>query len=419
MKKLAFVALAVLMILSFVGCDGALHDTPAGNPVDLTGGAVPGDWLDPNWNNTTAWTTADKDAGVYTYEFTTKDTIEATGVGFKILNVSGDWDAGAFSEVDVTVGDAAVTLKKCGKGCGNANILGCKAATKYKLTATANGDGSVSVSVEELGAAPASFYLDGMFLVGAITSWDNTAAANLLLNPTKDGEGNLVYAHTFTTPNSGDMNACKIVQYNDWKEGYGDATIAIDGEYVKLTYNADGDADGEPVNITITGAENNTPYQAYVKTTPAGDVYIRIEKVAQYQMKFVITGLTEDDKAFINGEPWSWSGWPILGWNSNNEATTTAAQANTALQAVANAKGTATFPTTAAIACAFGDTITYSVKPIAISDTQNWTDTDIGAATNPLVLNNDSNVTVSFVVNEAGVYTITINATTNACTVTH
>ena len=66
MKKLLSVFAAAAMLFGFASCSGDLHDDVY-KVIDLSGGAVPGDWASPaNWDNTTAWTTVDKASNTYT-----------------------------------------------------------------------------------------------------------------------------------------------------------------------------------------------------------------------------------------------------------------------------------------------------------------------------------------------------------------
>lgn len=126
MKKIFSLLTAGFLALGLMGCSG-LHDAEG---VDLTGGAIPGAMND--WTNTTSFTTADANLGLYTYDFQAK----SDNVEWKIITTAGDWNSGAYGEATVLADGNFVELEyddKTGAG-ENAKTIGLIPGNTYRIT---------------------------------------------------------------------------------------------------------------------------------------------------------------------------------------------------------------------------------------------------------------------------------------------
>ena len=267
MKKIIFAALSVLMMLSLVGCGEHLVDFKV---IDLSNGAVPGDWAIPaNWDNTTPFTSVDKDTNTYTFEFTVKDDLAAgSDIGFKILTVSGNWDVAGYTEFEVTVDGDAVEAKfidNCGPA-GNAFVKGCEAGKTYKMTVVCNADSSATVKVESMEdpVYPTPFYLDGIYLVGcgAIDNNFSFVTGNLLWGAETDiTTGKVTYTKDFTVVGCSDDwhegDAAIKLSDSNWAVSYGKTSITVNEDYVELEASGD--------NSVVSGL-NAGNYTLTVKT---------------------------------------------------------------------------------------------------------------------------------------------------------
>ena len=398
MKKIIFAALSVLMMLSLVGCGEHFVDFKV---VDLSNGAVPGDWAIPaNWDNTTPFTSVDKDTNTYTFEFTVKDDLAAgSDIGFKILTVSGNWDVAGYTEFEVTVdGDAATANYKdnCGPA-GNAFVKGCEAGKSYKMTVVCNSDSTATVSVVSMAdpVYPTPFWLDGYYALGLGGNW-NAGPDTLLCNGDYDvTTGIIVYTFDFkATDTSSDLG----IATNGWSTKYTGATFTVgtDTDYVVTTMGAD-------ANSKINGLKAGFPYRLYVKVTPEKEISFKVEEICEVSLTFKITGLTEGDAAWISGTPWGWGqGWPLSAWGGLKDGY------ELTDAPVADADGVVTFgPKWEYITIAKpGDVLNHEVKFLASDD--DWASTKYD---NP-------NIKFDINVEGAASYEVTINAADNTASVT-
>ena len=311
MKKIIFAALSVLMMLSLVGCGEHLVDFKV---IDLSSGAVPGDWAIPaNWDNTTPFTSVDKDNNTYTFEFTVKDDLaEGAEVGFKILTVNGDWNVAGYTEFEVTVdGEAATANYKdnCGPA-GNAFVKGCEAGKTYKMTVVCNSDSTATVSVVSMAdpVYPTPFWLDGYYAMGPGGNF-TAGPATLLCNGDFDvTTGIIVYTKDFKASKADENFG---IATSDWGTKYvsGTFTIGTDTDYVATTLAGDSD------NF-IKGMTVGNPYRLYVKVTPEKEVSFKVEEICEVTFKFEVTNMGENTDAWMNGTFWgSWSnGWKQESW---------------------------------------------------------------------------------------------------------
>ena len=399
MKKIIFAALSVLMMLSLVGCGEHLVDFKV---IDLSGGAVPGDWAIPaNWDNTTPFTSIDKDNSTYTFEFTVKDDLAAgSDVGFKILTVNGNWNVAGYTEFEVTVDGEEVTANykdNCGPA-GNAFVKGCEAGKTYKMTVVCNSDSSATVSVVSIAdpVYPTPFWLDGYYARGLGGNW-NAEADTLLCNGDFDvTTGIIIYTKDFTASAE---DAGFGIATSDWGSKYveGTFTIGTDTDYVatKLA--------GASDNM-IKGMKVGNPYRLYVKVTPEKEVSFKVEEICEVNLTFKITGLTEGDAAWISGSVWGWDtiGWPLVAWGGLKEGY------ELTDAPVADADGVAVFGSkwNFSTIAKPGDTLSYEVKFIASDD--DWASTKYD---NP-------NIKFDINVEGAASYIVTVNAADNTASVT-
>ncbi len=400
MKKIIFAALSVLMMLSLVGCGEHLVDFKV---IDLSGGAVPGDWAIPaNWDNTTPFTSIDKDNSTYTFEFTVKDDLAAGAeVGFKILSKNGEWNVDGYTEFNVDVDGASVDvpLKLAADmgGAGNAFVKGCEAGKTYKMTIVCNSDSSATVSVVSMAdpVYPTPYWLDGYYALGLGGNWD-AGPNTLLCNGDYDvTTGVIVYTFDFKAT---DISSDLGIATNGWSTKYTGATFTVgtDTDYVVTTKGAD-------ANSKINGLKAGFPYRLFVKVTPEKEISIKVEEICEVSLTFKITGLTEGDAAWISGTVWGWGpGWPFNDWGglgAGYELTDAP---------VADADGVVTFGskweyTTIAKP---GDTLSYEVKFLASDD--DWATTKYD---NP-------NIKFDINVEGAASYIVTVDATTNTVSIT-
>ena len=384
MKKLLSVFAAAAMLFSFASCSGDLHDDVY-KVIDLSGGAVPGDWASPaNWDNTTAWTTVDKASNTYTFDFETKADLDGD-VGFKIVTVSGEWNVDGYTEFKVPVDGSVTAEMKTGAamgGAGNAFVTGCKAGGKYTMTVVSNPDTTITVSVvaSEGGAAPAApvpYVLSGLFIKGDMNGWAN-GVANALMTFTTAMNGEVEYQYDFVG-NGNDMGF-KVASAN-WNDGYSGAEITVNADYVPFTQMRVGgkvtDMEGNPIpdpskpgenlgdtgNSTIKATKDGANYRMYIKTNPDKEVFVKVEQIAAVTYKFKVINLGDNAQAWINGSFWGgWElGWPIASWNSAVKA---------GYEPVAVVDGVAEFPAVFDVSAVakVGETKSFNFKAIACAD---------------------------------------------------
>ena len=232
------------------------------------------------------------------------------------------------------------------------------------------------------------FYLHGFFVRG-LDGWDCTGET-VLSNPTTDLYGNVEYNYDFTA--TGTEMQFGIAD-GDWNPKYVKATFTVgtDKDFVKTERLESGEG-----NNIIKGLESGKPYRLVVKTTPAGDVYIKAFELAQATVKFEVTGLAAGNAAWMNGTFWGsgWpQGWPIAAWNSAAKEGFEAA--------IAGDDGVATFADNwnITIVGEIGETKSYLFKAIVCSDSA-WADAD--------VLNPASDLKADIKLTKSGTYTVSV-----------
>lgn len=374
MKKiLSFIAAGVLA-LGLIGCSGNLHDEVPSR-IDLSAGAVPGAFN--GWDNTTPWTTADVATGIYTYEFTAKDS----SVEWKAITTSGDWNSGAYIDATAEVGGGEVTLKfddKTGGGT-NAKITGLTKGLKYTLTVEATESSEVVVkSVEAAGVPPTPYYLDGLWLVGSVfattgnaNAWNFSPADNLIKGAVVDATtGVVTYAVDITAiAASGDLGI-NDASWNNKQKG-GGITVNADDTFVALDSTTEG-------NFAVTGLTTGKPYRVTIQTTPEKVVSVKIAQIASYTLKFKLTGGEEGKEYYLNGSVFGWTGaWPCTGWGGSYAG---AKSENPARFATAGVGGVAEFTATASFVGKPGEKVSYEIKFVQCDSTDDanfaWTSGD-------------------------------------------
>lgn len=323
MKKiLTSVVAAAALLFGLASCSGDLHDKEMA-VVDLSAGAVPGDYETPaSWDNKTAWTSIDKATNTYVLEFTTKADCNGE-VGFKILTVNGEWNVAGFAEPNtVAAGSNAVfTMIDAASmgGAGNAKMTGMKAGKGYKLTAVANPDTTLTVSLEETGAAavPVPFYLDGYYILGPEAIGGNSdwkaEFDTLLWGATKDNDGNLSYAYTFVA-------GAEEIQFGIGRKGWADCF----NNGSEFKYGTDTEpkvlASGNTANNKISGLTIGDTYILKVYTTPAKEVSFSVTIPLTLTVEFHIAGFeasAEGKYGYVAGEFCGW-GWTSA-WGGDNK----------------------------------------------------------------------------------------------------
>ena len=317
MKKLLSVFAAAAILFSFASCSGDLHDDVY-KVIDLSGGAVPGDWASPaNWDNTTPWTTVDKASNTYTFDFETKADLDGD-VGFKIVTVSGEWNVDGYTEFEVPVDGSVTAEMKTGAamgGAGNAFVTGCKAGGKYTMTVVSNPDTTITVSVvaSEGGAAPVvpadpvPFYLDGFYISGNMNEWAGSMDT-LLWSPTLDKDtGILTYKYDFAATQEAHEFGIRN-NTGDWKVKYVDGEFAFgtDSDFVAVVKHDD----GKGTNNKITGLTKDSNYRIYVQTTPEKEVSFKVVVLNKATINVNVTGLPDEANGkvmYLTGDYFGWN----------------------------------------------------------------------------------------------------------------
>lgn len=411
MKKLIISAItAAALLFGFAGCSGDLHDAEK-RIIDLSAGGAPGDFDEPaNWSEKEPWTTADVKTGTYTLSFKTRDKISADGVGFKI-NSQLAWNVDGYTEFTVAAdGDAATAKFMTGKamaGAGNAFITGCKPSTAYKMTVVCNPDTTATVKVETAdSSAPVPYYLDGMYLVGAVFKLDGKDNAfafsteNLIWGAsTNKKTGVVTYTKDIKAIAASGELGINDSSWNNKQLGVGVTIAAGVEEAVALN--------GTAGNFNVTGLTVGKPYRVEISTTPEKVISIKIYEIAEVTLSFKVKGLNEGDSAWINGSIWGdgWpQGWPIVAWNEN-DAKKTAGFISAHPAAVADASGVATFDAkwNTTFISKIGDTKSWECKVVYIADDASWDGADS-------VKDSGDNLKFDYDVTAGGSYTFVIDA---------
>lgn len=324
MKKLISFAVAGAMLFGALGlasCSGDLHNDEfvAATPLYIEGAVTPG--------NARVELTVVDDA-TQKYEFTYVKTMSDAwgspedGVCFKVMKSAAGWtdDFGGKNDTTLEVAvDADVALFKRGSADaptnpGNIQVGPLVEGTKYAITLSLKNWGkadegiSIKVTAEGAGsvaptpAAPVPFVLSGLAIRGLINEW--TYEIGGVLNEfTIDSDGNVYYVKEFAYTEA--WAGFKLGS-SDWANGYGDATITVDGGYVtpkqqRINGAVFSTADGKAIegktdtdNILVEGLVSGKTYRMRIKTTPDKTVSIEIVTLTNVNMVISVTGLPDD-----------------------------------------------------------------------------------------------------------------------------
>lgn len=405
MKRFISVIATAALFFGLASCSGDLHDLET---LDFSAGGVPGAMN--GWDNTTVWTTADAASATYTYEFKAVDT----SIQWKAIAVAGNWNSGAFggdsAEVSVPADGTEVKLAYDNATGGGKNCVseGLEKNATYKITLKIEG-ADATAKLEKIGGASAiaSYYLDGMYLVGGVFNVDGISSdtwsfssENLIWGATTDSQTGIVtYTKDVTATNAKGEMGINDSTWNNKQLGSG-VTIAADATDATVL-------DGEAGNFKVTGLTVGESYRVEITTTPEKVVSVKIYKIAKVTLSFKITGLTEGDSAWINGSVWGsgWpQGWPIVAWNSN-DAEKTAGFISAHPAAVADVSGVATFDAkwNKTFISKIGDTKSWECKVVYIADGASWDGADS-------VKDSGDNLKFDYKVTAGGSYTFVIDA---------
>jgi hypothetical protein len=412
MKKIILTALTVLMIFGLVGCSGVLHNTPA--PVQEAVKIDGASWYsyditvwgnnDPADEKPSNIIINDNGKGKQTVD-TKLPAFEASkgGVAYYTLDATKPLKDGKF-ELNVAYQDdnPAYTAKPgvlrvyVYTNLENPTIyIWDDADCPFEKSSAWPGSPIALAGVE----AGTPFYLHGFFVRGLDNDW-KCYGTNVLKDPTTDIYGNVEYVYDF------DASATEMgfgIANEDWNPKYHNATFTVgtDKDFVKTDLN---NKDGK--DNFIKGLKSGSAYRLVVKTTPAGDVYIKAFEIAKALITFEVTDLEAGNEAWMNGTFWGsdWpQGWPIASWNKDKK--------DGFVAAVAGGDGVATFAETwnITVLASLGETKSYEFKAIACTDSA-WADAD--------VLNPKDNLKAEIKLEKSGTYKVSVNAKTQKVTVT-
>lgn len=215
-----------------------------------------------------------------------------------------------------------------GQGGFNAVMKGLTPDTPCTATFTPNNDGTITIKIEGGGSgavAKQPINLNGYFVIGDVVGgWTPTADKNLLFGGDTDLAANpptctYTWDFDFTSGSTG-FRIAKA----DYKGGWGSTnTLTVGGDEIELTDELKDN--GEAENITVTGLEVGKSYRLVFTTTDT-KVSVKVFALVQNTLKFKVTGLSEDDEVFLNGDlkggtvsGWgSAPQWPFAGWCGSN-----------------------------------------------------------------------------------------------------
>lgn len=314
MKKIITSIIAgAALLFGFASCSGDLHDV---NLIDLTGYGVRGTAKESGWDaNNDVPLTKNAD-GSYSASFTATGTSSHGGDDFAIIQCGdASWSTAYRLAQPKAEGDKANVFDETngmeqkvylGQSADCCNIPSAKAGDKVTLTITpASTFLTVKVAIEA-GAAPVAsdpvpFVLSGLAIRGLINSWEYEIGG-VLNEFTIDSDGNVYYVKEFAYT---DAWAGFKLGSSDWANGYGDATITVDGGYAtpaqqrkdgKVYSTADGSAikADDTANILVNGLVSGKTYRMRIKTTPDKTVSIEIVTLTNVNMVISVTGLPAD-----------------------------------------------------------------------------------------------------------------------------
>lgn len=327
MKKLLSFLAAGIAALGLASCSGDLHNEfdPTSElakalfdtSIDISGFKtfeLVGDMQ--GWDNTNGIVFYANDDGTWETDFVAPDAEETT---FAFITNKGSWDGqigGDKIEADSLPDGVEYKAKDNGFGGFNADLIGLKAGTTYKMSVDAS-TGVYVISVEK--SIPSPFYLNGYFI---LTSENGGAAAPanvLIVSSVNKKTAEVTYKYDFTFDASANTAmtvtdpstqvAVLLVQGTDTK-GYGNATYAIGAkEAVKATADTD-------VANTITGLVDGKKYRITIKTTSDKSVYISAESAVSMTVSGATVTATELPEE-LNGTELFFTG-TIDGWSASN-----------------------------------------------------------------------------------------------------
>lgn len=161
------------------------------------------------------------------------------------------------------------------------------------------------------------------------------------------------------------------------------------------------------VNLWAWAGDTNLTGGTWPGVSITTDAEIKIEKV-KVSLTFKVTGAKAEDRLYINGTPWSWSGdWPFDGWNGKDKDEAAAAEkTNACLKltdrfATADASGVATFEPLKLEIDKSDSEKTYEIKVVSIEgkDPRSYKDGSI----------NYDNGSFAITPNKDASYTVTID----------
>ncbi len=361
MKKLIMSAItAVALLFGFASCAGDLHDDII-NPIDLSGGYYLTGSIN-GWSNAASAVVAFEEtetAGTYNVPF----SADAAKIVFAFIPTPGSWDGqiGGDKMVGGTLPTGAkFVAEDNGFGAMNGTISGLEANGKYKLTVTALNNGTLKVDCSS-NVPPVPYYLDGMYLVGSINGWGSAMTKDYLLwSPIKnEAKGILTYSIDIAATAAEEQI---VLSTSDWKKKYGITTIEVGKDYVELETKENANDVG---NAKITGLASGSNYRFYVQTTSEQKVFMKVEKIEEYIVKFEISGAAEGTEFYIDGNPWgsSWKGkWPITSWGGSYEESKANAPK---CFATADENGKASFEEECKFIGKVGDKASYEIKVVS------------------------------------------------------
>ena len=407
MKKIILTALTVLMIFGLVSCSGVLHDTPVpvNEPVKIDGAS----WYSIDitvWGNNSAEDAKPSNI-IFNNNNNGKQTVDTKLPAFEAAkgavfyytldatkpNKEGKYELNVAYQDDnpaYTVKPGVVRVYVYTNMEDLTAYIWDDEDAPFEKSASWPGSAVALAGVE----AGTPFYLHGFFFCGKFNAWEEGGkeftqdGKSVLSNPTTDLYGNVEYTYDFTAQDTqADYGICN----NGWQTKYTGSTFTVgtDNDFVKTKKGAND-------NNFIKGLEVGKAYRLVVKTTPAGDVYVKAFELAQATVKFEVTGLSAGNAAWMDGTFWgsNWpQGWPIDAWNKAAREGFEAA--------IAGDNGVATFADNwnITIVGEIGETKSYVFKAVACSDSA-WADAD--------VLNPASDLKADIKLTKSGTYTVSV-----------
>lgn len=342
MKKVVSFLAACSLVFGLLSCSGDMHNDidPATIPASqalasapkLGKGGVPGAMN--GWNNQTAWTSADDTNCTYVYDFVATDT----ELEWKVISQTGDWNSGAWGGgsnevINVPVG-TKTQLSYDNKSGGNKNVKtsGLKKDKIYTLTLTYESGSYFALISESEKVKPVPVFLDGFFFFGRYkaddSGWDPTVN-NLFRGATVDEQtGEVVYKLCVETTADCDEFVVASVDESDTNKFATTYTaeVKVGGDYVELTKDAGSNGKivenkvaldpAKPDEKTTIKFEKNSKYNIFLKSTPDGKVYIKIDEVPQFLNIVGVAFVGLDSTKYVDGSKICFKG-DYITWNGD------------------------------------------------------------------------------------------------------